>query len=182
MWNKLVLVLLIGIASVQYGYAQKDSQIQWSEDYQLQWSDFKSLPDKSTNLKAMTSSGINFGIQCIEGQLDLEIGCYFDKYQSWVKEGPSDELLEHERLHFDITELYTRKLIKKLVALKDPCGRDLEKMQQIYNENFEEYDAYQNRYDKETKHSIDTEKQKYWEELVAQELERYKPWSSELWR
>lgn len=182
MRNKLLISLFTLAITTYMGYAQSENQIPWSADYELKWEDFKSLPDKSTNLKAMTSSGMNFGIQCVEGQLDLEIGCYFDKNKSWVKENASDKLLEHERLHFDITELFTRKLIKQLTALKDPCGRDMEKMQTIYNENFEEYDAFQNRYDRETKHSINEEKQKYWENLVERELERYKPWSSELYR
>lgn len=182
MRNKLLLVLIIWVGLNYTGYSQNDELIYWKADYQLQWDDFKSLPDKSTRLKAMTASGMTFGIQCIEGQLDMEIECYFDKYKSWVKENPSQQLLEHERLHFDITELYTRKLIKKLTAVKDPCGRNLDRMQEIYDENFNDYDAYQNRYDKETEHGINAEKQKYWQDLVARELERYKPWSSELYR
>lgn len=179
---KFLAMCMIALGTSYQVFGQDDKQIQWDDDYQLQWSDFKSLPNKSVSQKAMTNSGISFGIECVQGQLDLTIGCYFDKYQSWVKENPSDALLEHERLHFDITELYTRKLIKKLTSLDDPCGKDMDKIQRIYDDNFNDYDAFQNRYDRETKHSVDAEKQKYWENLVKQELERLNAYSSELYR
>lgn len=162
-------------------YAQKNDLVPWSPDLELEWKDFKGKPDKFTDLKAVTSSGIKFGAKCVNGEIMLTIGCYFDKSESWTKENKDEYLLAHERLHFDITELYTRKLIQKLTSLNDPCGKDLDKMQQIYDENSADYNAFQDRYDRETNHSLDKEKQQYWEELIARELKRLEMYSSVLY-
>jgi hypothetical protein len=39
-----------------------------------------------------------------------------------------------------------------------------------YNENYREFVAYQERYDRETKHSTDTQAQEAWQRQVAEEL------------
>lgn len=178
-WIAGLLLVILGIGNK--AIAQKQDLIPWSSDLELKWKDFKGKPDKFTDLKAITSSGIKFGAKCVNGELMLTIGCYFDRKDSWVKGEQNEYLLAHEKLHFDITELYTRKLIQKLTSLSDPCGKDLDKMQQIYDDNSVDYNAFQDRYDRETDHSLNKEKQKEWEELVARELKRLEMYSSELY-
>ena len=106
------------------------------------------------------------------------VKCFFDISKSWTKDPENKALLEHEQLHFDITELFTRKLRKQLSELKDPCGKDSGKIQTIYDRNFEEMNKYQQRYDQETEHSVKELVQKGWEEKVKRELAQLLDYSS----
>jgi len=73
-------------------------------------------------------------------------------------------------------------LIQKLTELKDPCGKDLEKMDRIYDDLITEYDAFQERYDRETDHSRNKEKQKEWNEKIKTELDRLQAYSTEFYK
>ena len=158
----------------------QSNRVKWTDDVKITWDDFQGVPDVRTNLKAMTNSGIGYEIQCVNGELEFNVWTYFNKNMSWVKDGArSERLLEHERLHFDITELYTRKFIQQVRQLNDPCGRDVEKIQHMYEDNMNDYNAFQNRYDRETKHSIDQEAQKEWNERVQNQLKQLEMFSSE---
>jgi predicted secreted Zn-dependent protease len=106
------------------------------------------------------------------------VKCFFDRTKSWTKDKKSAYLLSHEQLHFDITELFVRKLRKQLASLGNDCQKLNDYVEKYYNENYKEYVAYQAAYDRESEHSIDKKKQAYWEQKVAQELEVLKPFAS----
>ncbi len=177
---KIIISLSISMLFGVQTYAQ-ENRIKWSENYRLNWNDFQGISDVRSDLKAMTYSGIGFEVKCVNGDLDYRVWTYFDKSMSWLNDSePSEILLEHERVHFDITELFARKFTKKLQSLRYPCGRDVEKIQQLYDDNMVEYDGYQQRYDKETNHSIDKGAQKQWQIKIANALRQLKPYTSEL--
>ena len=104
--------------------------------------------------------------------------CHFKKKESWTRNTDSEQLLAHEQLHFDVTELYARKLRKKLSELKDPCSKGASKVQGIYNSNFDELHEYQASYDKQTKHGINKKEQAKWVETVAKELKELELFAS----
>ena len=150
----------------------KKDMILWSADYKLQWTDFMGKPAGS--LKAMTWSTIDFSIKKIDAtQLVLEINAYFIKKQSWRQKNFTDDfVLQHEQTHFDIAEVYTRKLRKKLSGEKyKDTKKAMPEIQKIYNETFSELKAYQKKYDEETKHSINKDEQIKWNKKIADELQ-----------
>jgi len=150
----------------------KKDMILWSSDYKLQWSDFMGKPAGS--LKAMTWSTIDFSIKKIDAtQLVLEINAYFIKKQSWRQNNFTDDfVLQHEQTHFDIAEVYTRKLRKKLSSVKyKDTKKAMPEIQKIYNETFSELKAYQKKYDEETKHSIIKDEQIKWNKKIVDELQ-----------
>src|SRR5690606_30202906 len=102
--------------------AQVQEKIFWQEDG-LSWNDFKSAPNQSSSFHANTSAGISYswGIKNSNGiiELNYEVLSFFNPENSWVKPGSDNKyLLQHEQLHFDITELHARKLRKKLSEIK----------------------------------------------------------------
>ena len=106
---------------------------------------------------------------------EIQLG-YFEKNKSWVKPGEkTNHLLSHERKHFDLCEVFRRKLIKNLEASKtynyDSFSDEIEK---IFNENFEDYTKEQERYDEETHHSQKIESQIKWNKFISKELLRLK--------
>ncbi|MEJ6981581.1 hypothetical protein WG906_14030 [Pedobacter sp. P351] len=81
-----------------------------------------------------------------------------------------DYTLEHEQLHFDITELFARK-IRKVIQQKGPMfPRDAQKLFTIY---LEELEAWQDTFDNETEHGIKTEEQLRWKILLSNQLKEF---------
>lgn len=159
-------LLLTGLSS----FAQAQDTIYWNANRKLTWEDFKGRPDKTTNLLAMTQAGIGYEVACNNGELKLKIYCYFNVTKSWTKETDSEELLRHEQIHFDITELYTRMLRKKLSELSDPCGKDIKELDKAYSNIFKACADRQDAYDRESEHSLNDEQQRNWERMIAEEL------------
>lgn len=81
-------------------------------------------------------------------------------------------MLNHERLHFDITELYARKFRKQLQesTFTYNINDEMDKIHDVINK---ELGAMQKKYDNETDHSQIVEKQIEWEKYIAVELEKY---------
>ncbi|MGJ8734513.1 MAG: DUF922 domain-containing protein, partial [Cellulophaga sp.] len=76
----------------------------------------------------------------------------------------------HEQIHFDIAELYARKMREKLSKVV-PSSNTYKQARAIYTSVNKELDAYQDLYDKETNYSRDLEKQLFWQEKVKKELQ-----------
>lgn len=154
--------------------------ISWSEDRKLEWSDFKGKPRKASPNEALTDSGMSIELKCDGTTAEAIIKCFFSPSKSWTKSTDSDYLLAHEQLHFDITELFVRKLRQKLAKHKGDCEALSKHIEAYYNSNYKEFVAYQDRYDSESKHSLNKEKQAYWEAKIKRELDELKAYSSSL--
>lgn len=149
------------------------TQLRWSPNSQLKWSDFKGSPERFTYMDAMTESGIVFTWKCDYRGFQFEVYAMFDTKKSWVRKSEASEhLLRHEQAHFDITEWHARKLRKRLSDISNPCrmGRSgIDRIaQQIYNES----SAMQELYDTETSHSKNFAAQKKWLERIRKELQQ----------
>lgn len=157
--------------------AANSNRIAWDQDYQLDWKDFKGQANNASSLDAYTMLGISLEvIGQKDGKVDMGIFGYFEKNKSWVKsDEKTDLLLSHERKHFDLCEVYRRKLIKKLEAKKSyDYDSFSDEVGKTFNENFEAYTKEQERYDEETHHSQKKEAQIKWNKFIAKELLRLK--------
>ena len=169
---KNIIYALLLVSFFAFTGDDKKDLILWTKDYKLQWTDFMGKP--SGNLKAMTWSTITFETKKVDATgITLLINDYFIKNQSWrQKDFTDDFVLQHEQTHFDITEVYTRKLRKKLNGLKyKDVKKAMPEIQKIYNEMFSESRVYQKKYDEETKHSINKDEQIKWNKKIANELQ-----------
>ena len=179
---KSILVLAVAVfTSISMVKSQpKDCSncIPWTEDYKLKWSDFEGKPVKNSPNEALTDSGMSIELECDGTTSKAVISCYFNPNRSWTKSKESNYLLGHEQLHFDITELFVRKLRKQLATFGNDCDGLSKHIEEYYNRNYKEFVAYQDRYDRETKHSLNMEKQAEWEEKVAKELAQLKNYAS----
>jgi predicted secreted Zn-dependent protease len=175
---KLSLLLSFSLFISLNSLAQSKDTIYWNANRKLKWEDFKGKPDNNTNLLAMTQAGIGYEVACNNGELKLKIYCYFNVHKSWTKETDSDELLRHEQVHFDITELYTRMLRKKVSELSDPCGKDIKELDKSYSSIFKACADRQDDYDRESEHSLNDAQQKMWKEKVDLELKALEKFTS----
>ncbi|GAA4464458.1 hypothetical protein GCM10023093_14840 [Nemorincola caseinilytica] len=145
----------------------------WSEHRKLSWEDFKGPSDGGSHESAAaTCCSIGFKIDNT-GTGDRKVTVYNTFYidRSWVKEDARiGSILAHEQGHFDLCELYTRKLRERTAAI-DVNAKDLkQQLMDIYAAVNDEYEARQQAYEYETTHGTDLPAQNRWERMIQREL------------
>ena len=110
---------------------------------------------------------------------EISIKNYFDRNESWilVKE---DYVLQHEQIHFDISELFTRKLRKSIESLQQKKVSNLEIYKKKLNYWNQMSQQTNNAFDKENNDSYTLKngtfflnknpKQKEWKNKIENEL------------
>ncbi len=157
------------------GFAQEiEDGVEWSEMKRLTWDDFKGKVPVGAGPAATTASGISYSYSANllhhEVHLDFKVNAYFYPHESWYKPQECNEnTLAHEQLHFDISELFARKMRNKLerTSFSDDVKAEIRK---IYKDILTELQEYQERYDWETNFSRNREKQLEWSQKIASAL------------
>ncbi len=92
----------------------------------------------------------------------------FDLKKAWKKQNINDikYLENHEQIHFDITEIFARK-IRKLILARKLNEKEIEI---VFSENIKACNDFQNQYDIETNHSINQAKQIVWDKRIKELL------------
>lgn len=156
---------------------QQDRSMTWSDDLQLQWEDFNGTPTRGTTVVAVTASGLSFGYSTKMTETQLVdytafVDAHFYPDKSWyVKERANSIILDHERLHFDITELHARKFKQRIAQTKFDF-RINSQMERIHNTITDELRQMQQKYDTETDHSQNVDKQKEWQKFIKVQLDK----------
>jgi len=166
---KSVFFILIISFSKVFLPAQDDSVIDWKAGQKLVWDDFKRPADPSSPNAALTGTIIryDFGYNSVEG-LKFHIHCQFNKNASWGRI-KTEYILTHEQGHFDIAEIFARKLDKAFAEYKpsDNIKKDLNK---LYLDIMHQYQERQTQYDQETNNSINKPEQEKWLKKISDEL------------
>lgn len=156
-------------------YAQEEEKaILWSLEKRLSWDDFQAEPPSNGNVAATTASGISyyFSSREIDGrmQVDFTVRTYFYPEKSWhIPEMCNEVILSHEQLHFDIAELFARKMRRQLTDTD--FTRDIKaEVREIYKQINLELREFQNRYDQETDFSRNVAQQKAWNATISAAL------------
>ncbi|GAB5527130.1 MAG: hypothetical protein Roseis2KO_50020 [Roseivirga sp.] len=153
----------------------------WSPDAPLVWADFQGAPDSLLITGGGHSdAGIHTMIivnYCCDQEEERSI-CFqpaIHRTKSWSV-SDSESLLVHEQLHFDITELITRK-IRKAIS-RSPATTANEKYR-VYLRTVRELSQMQVRYDRETDHGLRLVRQQKWKEKVQKELDELKAFAKD---
>lgn len=161
-----------------------EKEIEWSSERKLIFSDFRAnnQPANSISLNsaAVSYCGISFQSSSVNAlsKAKFFVHTTFFKEKSWVIDDTSlqtPELLNHEQKHFDLCEVYARKLYKSLNG-GNFNAYNLDNAYDIYNSVQEEYISMQEKYDSETNHGTIADEQKRWNEWISDqllELEKY---------
>lgn len=171
-WSIIGIGYVLGLFFLFFGTsANSPDVIYWNSEERLSWDDFEGKPRWEYNsISALTSSGIVHYKGCKDGKIIFKVKAYFEKKESWVKaEALTQHHLEHEQLHFDITELNARKLRKALAQREFKCGEELE-FENFVNTIIQNWQLDQQAYDMMSRHSMNHEKQTEWFYRVAMEL------------
>ncbi|GMN08269.1 hypothetical protein MTsPCn5_36580 [Croceitalea sp. MTPC5] len=153
-----------------------EETLAWSWERRLTWNDFKGRVPPDAVPAATTASGISYKYSANllhhEVDLDFTVDAFFYPDESWYKPEVCDDLiLSHEQLHFDISELFARKMRLKLerTAFTENVKSEIRK---IYKETLKELSDFQDQYDWETNFSRNTKAQLEWNSRIAEALSR----------
>ena len=94
----------------------------------------------------------------------------FDKENSWKRDVRTAELLAHEQLHFDLAELYARKMRKHFALLPNACALSTDEVAAQAREIQDAWGAREELYDVESEHSRNRPEQLRWEAMVLKEM------------
>lgn len=149
--------------------------ISWEAGYRLSWEDFQGAVDplRPIGVESVTQVIIDLRSRMENQQVQFTVSCLFEKNSSWTASTHSSYLLNHEQLHFDIAEVYARKLRKALADIKGLNHKNYEpRVREVYRKVLREHNDIQDQYDRETRHSQNKEKQAEWNEKVSLMLEQ----------
>ncbi|MGZ4089657.1 MAG: hypothetical protein ACXVNM_13020 [Bacteroidia bacterium] len=167
--------LIILACVIQSYYPQTSTAkdiIIWADTVKLTWKDYTKVEkSKVPPYEAGTTINIHFGVKIKNRKENIQAIARFSRSKSWVmKSSLHDEaLLNHEKLHFDIAEIYARLCTKKIQSLK-PNEIDLKLLQKLSNEYLAMAMKENLIYDDESLHGENKDKQKQWEERVKKRL------------
>ena len=156
-------------------FSDKDeNRISWNANRRLTWDDFQADPEWWNNdIAAITSSVIQYKYSCENGKLNYSVKSIFLMDESWVKKkAKTAHYLAHEQLHFDVTEVFTRKLKEKLSKHTFRCD-EVKKFESITKDILTDWQNTQKRYDYQTRYSLNKEKQDEWVAFIADILDAY---------
>lgn len=172
---KYFLIFLL-FPSVLFSQSSNEEVLEWDPSRKLSWADYKARPNPDSDAAASTTTylGINYNIT--SRSFSYKIYSRFSKTRSWGLHKTA-YILSHEQGHFDIAEIFARKLHKKMSEYefnRKTYNKDLDK---IYRDVTKEKEDTQNQYDKETNHSINKTEQLLWLKKIAAMLEEYADWA-----
>ncbi|MES2689631.1 MAG: DUF922 domain-containing protein [Bacteroidota bacterium] len=170
----LILTLLFSLhVSAQLTKRQALDTLIWNTVQPLTKEDFQSKRSMyGREIPAYTSSAIYLYQKEDNGQLNFYVEAIFLKSKSYMAK-ESVYILKHEQIHFDITELYARKL-RQLIAQKDftKVKNVVSEIDRMYKRMASEWQKEENKYDSETQHGINGARQNIWNDNIAAQLKK----------
>ena len=162
---------------IKHSVKEEDEMIPWAPDRRLTWEDFLCSPQRNTDAVASTSTSLGLAYQVKNNHLSYQITCNFSKTKSWglMK---TNYILAHEQGHFDITEIFARKLHQSLLDYKINRNTFKSDIDSIYQSIVKQKEAFQNTYDDETDHSRRKAIQLEWLDKIQDLLNESSPYDN----
>ena len=155
-----------------FGQDKQEELIQWNPAYKLTWADYKGKADPSSDAAATTTTYLGIEYNIHQNRFTYKIQCRFSRNKSWGIHR-TEYILGHEQGHFDIAEIFARKLHKEMSEYRFNARTYQQDLKNIYDRLMQAKEDMQNQYDRETNHSINRKKQAEWLVYIDELLEKY---------
>ncbi|AEV33453.1 hypothetical protein Oweho_2483 [Owenweeksia hongkongensis DSM 17368] len=163
---KMVSLIIFAFLS-NIGHSQS---LNWDANKKLTWTDFKA-PTKNWDVAAVTYCGISMSsvkTHIWNGKSTYKAFAEFQCDSSfYFPEKVDDDVLAHEQLHFDIAELYARKLN---LILFEESFITAAKASELYDQIYKEYYDYQVQYEEDTELGTNYINQEKWAIRIQKQL------------
>lgn len=154
--------------------------IEYSDAGKFHWGLFKGrinpqhIAEMGANTGAVTVSSLSYStVKFTSTSVILKITAKFHTHESWTRypklRNPG-HALNHEKRHFDLCEVYARKIRQRISETRFTRRNLNSQLKSIFSALTKEHSAEQSKYDHETEHSIDPEQQKLWNEEIDRRL------------
>lgn len=169
-------VLLLLFPAAFFAQNKEEELLEWDYSRKLTWDDYKGNPNPESDAAASTTTLLAIEYKISSNGFRYKIDSRFSKTRSWGIH-KTDYILSHEQGHFDIAEIYARKLNMKMSEYKFNTKTYQKDLKKIYQDILDEKEEVQNAYDGETRHSINKAKQAEWLKIIAKMLEEYEDYA-----
>jgi hypothetical protein len=148
----------------------------WSATRPLTWKDFRGTAPSGGMEGAQTAYSLFYGLRCTRSLFQFQVTTGFLPRESWVKPSvvanadESRRTLEHEQTHFDLSEVYARRMRKYFADLYRPCDQTLDRWRTVAQQYIRDEAAAQGRYDGETRHGLTLARQRAWGSDIVRQL------------
>lgn len=165
----LFIILILCHGTVQCALAQDASSLEWGG--MISYEDFQSSPDEADTAAANISVSILLGyVNTQSNILRFKVVAVMDKDESWIKEGfRKPHILKHEQGHFDIAQIFARKL-EAVLKKRFYSPTDVRLLSDLYDDFLNQMNEVQVRYDQETRGGWDPVAQSKWRRYIEEEL------------
>ena len=174
------ILFFIGFISLMSFSFVKDDFILWQENKKLKIQDFKAdnkdtiIVNRQQFLGAISAIRIEYSsFQRNKNSVpDFSIKTYFDPNESWMLL-KNDYVLQHEQIHFDLTELYARKMRKSVESLRQKNVTNIS----IYRKKIQRWNAMKEK----ASNQFDADNQDYYIKIGQKILFQKNP-KQEAWK
>ena len=174
------IFFLIGFISLMSFSFVKDDFILWQENKKLKIQDFKADNKDTVKVNRQQFLGAISAIRIEYSSFqrnknsvpDFSIKTYFDPNESWMLL-KNDYVLQHEQIHFDLTELYARKMRKSVESLRQKNATNIS----IYRKKIQRWNAMKEK----ASNQFDADNQDYYIKIGQKILFQKNP-KQEAWK
>ena len=174
------IFFFVGFISLLSFSFVKDEFILWQENKKLKIQDFKAdnkdtvKVNRQQFLGAISAIRIEYtSFQRNKNSVpDFSIKTYFDPNESWMLL-KNDYVLQHEQIHFDLTELYARKMRKSVESLRQKNVTNIS----IYRKKIQHWNAMKEK----ASNQFDADNQDYYIKIGQKILFQKNP-KQEAWK
>ncbi len=167
-----IILLFVGCTNTSFIQDDGSSAMVWQKNRMLTWNDYQGKPQHRFAAASTVYSMYRFISTDSIGNIIATVQALFYPKDSWKGRYIDDALLAHEQKHYDIVELYARKLRKQLTQIKVKNEEDArQKLEDLHKTIDDEMDAYQDKYDKESHYSMAHDEQQAWIKKIDDAIE-----------
>ena len=174
------ILFFIGFISLMSFSFVKDDFILWQENKKLKIQDFKADNKDTVKVNRQQFLGAISAIRIEYSSFqrnknsvpDFSIKTYFDPNESWMLL-KNDYVLQHEQIHFDLTELYARKMRKSVESLRQKNVTNIS----IYRKKIQHWNAMKEK----ASNQFDADNQDYYIKIGQKILFQKNP-KQEAWK
>lgn len=174
---KFIITALCLLPAGLFAQSSSEDELVWNASRKLTWADYKAKPDPDSDAAASTTTLLTIEYNISNTSFSYKIKSHFSKNRSWGRHKDA-YILSHEQGHFDIAEIFARKLHKEMSEYRFNTKTYQKELKKIYEKVTGEKEDMQNEYDRETRHSINREKQAEWLRKIERMLIEYEGYSN----
>ncbi len=169
----LIIIGVFCVLEQLIGQERGFTNIEWNETRPLVWKDYPMIKLRGGK-KGLALTSVKHSVvgKMENGGPDFDVKVYFIDKDSWTTDSTNQNLLAHEQLHFDIGELYRRKIQQKVKRLRDTGEKQKAIYRYAIKKLLSDFRIFSREYDKVTRHGTLSSEQQKWKNKVGEELNR----------